>query len=443
MADDEIVAKLEESQSINDNIDIIEDTEPPVDDLSKDKDYEQVDEADDETTMEEEEALPELEDPLREIRFLEEESNMPIHELMVMYGYSKHALPETSTKNKKKKKKKSSSKKSKDKKRKKKLSTSSDGVAEKKSKSTDRRRLVEENTGDSSNKMSEETSKENESVKDGKECDEASKLLDLYMAELDQVQSEDEDEDYRPHWELHWKSVNVGVNFQALVTDGLSTYGDVMPYENNDELLWDPNVLGEDLIEDYLTKIQQITKALKPKSKVVGIRDNEKALYLLVQCGHDVAEALRRMSLNVVPLEKSLSVWSEDETLKFEMGLLISGKNFHAIQKEVKTRSVAELVHFYYFWKKSDRHDQFERKQVSMRPEMKQWQHWESEEDQDSDFDTSMFPDNSHDDSEDSLNAAENKAQMKCLIYADRKRQVRKKATNNACSNTNTSTNSN
>jgi len=41
------------------------------------------------------------------------------------------------------------------------------------------------------------------------------------------------------------------------------------------------------------------------------------------------------MSLNVVPLEKSLSVWSEDETLKFEMGLLISGKNFHAIQKEV------------------------------------------------------------------------------------------------------------
>lgn len=44
----------------------------PVDEKTKDKDYEQVDEVDDETTMEEEEALPELEDPLREIRFLEE-----------------------------------------------------------------------------------------------------------------------------------------------------------------------------------------------------------------------------------------------------------------------------------------------------------------------------------------------------------------------------------
>lgn len=56
---------------------------------------------------------------------------------------------------------------------------------------------------------------------------------------------------------------------------------------------------------------------------------------MLVQCGHDVAEAVRRMSLNVIPMEKSLSVWSEDETSKFEMGLLVNGKNFHAIQKEV------------------------------------------------------------------------------------------------------------
>lgn len=27
----------------------------------------------------------------------------------------------------------------------------------------------------------------------------------FYLVFSDQVQSEDEDEDYRPHWELHWK----------------------------------------------------------------------------------------------------------------------------------------------------------------------------------------------------------------------------------------------
>lgn len=63
-----------------------------------------------------------------------------------------------------------------------------------------------------------------------------------------------------------------------------------MPYENNDELLWDPNVLGEDLIEDYLTKIQQITKALKPKSKVVGIRDNEKVILIKVSQSYNKVE---------------------------------------------------------------------------------------------------------------------------------------------------------
>lgn len=55
------------------NIDNINNSDlPPVDENIKDKDYEQADEVDDETTMEEEEALPELEDPLREIKFLKE-----------------------------------------------------------------------------------------------------------------------------------------------------------------------------------------------------------------------------------------------------------------------------------------------------------------------------------------------------------------------------------
>lgn len=72
---------------VDDNIDKIEDNEPPpVDDLIQDKDYEQVDEADDETTMEEEEALPELEDPLREIRFLEEVISL-YYELYYYYGF--------------------------------------------------------------------------------------------------------------------------------------------------------------------------------------------------------------------------------------------------------------------------------------------------------------------------------------------------------------------
>ncbi|XP_050426589.1 mesoderm induction early response protein 1-like isoform X2 [Adelges cooleyi] len=406
-------------------------------DISNDKDFIiHADENDDETTMEEEEALPELEDPMREIRFLEEESHMPIDELMLMYGYPSAYSTETNS-NDKRSKKRNHSKKNKNKKRRKVPSATADDVSENESMETDNANVKCSSAEDASSKTT--TANENkgdasetdandatESTNNAEECDDEtetpSKLLDLYLAELDQVQSEDEDEDYRPYYELHWKSVNVGLNFQAIVTEELTTYGDALPYENSDELLWDPNVLCEDLIEEYLVKVQHITKALKPSSKVVDVRDNEKALYLLVQCGHDTAEAIRRMSLNVVPLEKTLSVWSEEETKKFEKGLELNGKNFHAIQKEVKTRSVAEIVHFYYFWKKSPRYDAFERKQVEMRPELKQWHHWDSDEDQDSDFDN-MFHETSHEDSNDSVLSGD-KDQMNCLIYADRKRQI-------------------
>jgi len=113
----------------------------PVDEMNKDKDYEQIDEVDDEATMEEEEALPELEDPLREIRSLEEESNMPIHELMSMYGYSNNTHPETSTKKKRKRKRKLCRKKSKDKIVKKKNSTSYDGSKVKRAKLTEKKNV--------------------------------------------------------------------------------------------------------------------------------------------------------------------------------------------------------------------------------------------------------------------------------------------------------------
>lgn len=65
-----------------DNIDKTDHNKQCVDENIKDKDYEQVDEVDDEATMEEEEALPELEDPMREIRFLEEVLNIYIYSIL-------------------------------------------------------------------------------------------------------------------------------------------------------------------------------------------------------------------------------------------------------------------------------------------------------------------------------------------------------------------------
>ncbi|KAH3735056.1 hypothetical protein DPMN_041517 [Dreissena polymorpha] len=58
-----------------------------------------------------------------------------------------------------------------------------------------------------------------------------------------------------------------------------------------------------------------------------------------------------------------MSLWSEEECSNFETGLRFYGKDFYMIhQNKVKTRSVGELVQFYYLWKKTERHDIFANK---------------------------------------------------------------------------------
>lgn len=75
------------------------------------------------------------------------------------------------------------------------------------------------------------------------------------------------------------------------------------------------------------------------------------------------------------PSPPEMSLWSEEECRSFESGLRLYGKNFHLIQlHKVRTRSVGELVHFYYLWKKTERHDIFaskvrlEKKKYALHP---------------------------------------------------------------------------
>lgn len=57
------------------------------------------------------------------------------------------------------------------------------------------------------------------------------------------------------------------------------------------------------------------------------------ALYLLLQCGYNVDEALRRHRMNPTPLASTMTLWSEEECRNFENGLKTYGKDFHLIQQ--------------------------------------------------------------------------------------------------------------
>ncbi|XP_032481801.1 mesoderm induction early response protein 2 isoform X4 [Phocoena sinus] len=134
-------------------------------------------------------------------------------------------------------------------------------------------------------------------------------------------------------------------------------------YENEDQLLWDPSILPEGAVEEFLYRAakrrwREVAESQLPEGEAV--KDSEQALYELVKCNFNAEEALRRLRFNVKVIRDGLCAWSEEERRNFEHGFRVHGKNFHLIQaNKVRTRSVGECVEYYYLWKKSERYDYF------------------------------------------------------------------------------------
>ncbi|XP_048458381.1 mesoderm induction early response protein 1-like isoform X2 [Rhincodon typus] len=173
----------------------------------------------------------------------------------------------------------------------------------------------------------------------------------------------DDDEDYVPSED--WKKeIMVGSQYQADVPIGIYNYKEnEKVYENEDQLLWNPDFLPENKVVEFLCDASKRTgeeKGLDAIPEGSHIKDNEQALYELVKCNFDTEEALRRLRFNVKAAREELSIWSEEECRNFEQGLKAYGKDFHLIQaNKVRTRSVGDCVAFYYMWKKSERYDFF------------------------------------------------------------------------------------
>uniref|UniRef100_A0A8C7JMS8 Mesoderm induction early response 1, family member 2 n=1 Tax=Oncorhynchus kisutch TaxID=8019 RepID=A0A8C7JMS8_ONCKI len=157
--------------------------------------------------------------------------------------------------------------------------------------------------------------------------------------------------------------IMVGSMYQAKIPT-LSLYSDQeRVYENEDQLLWTPDMLSGHAVEEFLLSAQRWGGQEGAKDTLITgeiIKDNDQALYELVKCSFNAEEALRRLRFNVKVFSEELCAWSEEECRNFEHGYRVHGKNFHLIQaNKVRTRSVGECVEYYYMWKKSDRHEYF------------------------------------------------------------------------------------
>ncbi|KAG2461381.1 MIER1 protein, partial [Polypterus senegalus] len=280
---------------------------------------------DDERTLEEEEMMEGETNFTAEIEDLAREGEMPIQELLSLYGYGSGGSPEDDDE--------------------------------------DEEEEEEEDGGLEDEEDEEEEEEEDLEEVDNDDNSGSSGDMQQNKACNDNDEESDDDEDYIPSED--WKKeIMVGSMFQAETPVGLCKYKEnEKVYENDDQLLWNPDNLSEIKVVEFLTEASKRTgeeKGVDAIPEGSHIKDNEQALYELVKCNFDAEEALRRLRFNVKAAREELSVWTEEECRNFEQGLKAYGKDFHLIQaNKVRTRSVGECVSFYYMWKKSERYDFF------------------------------------------------------------------------------------
>ncbi|EHB12310.1 Mesoderm induction early response protein 1 [Heterocephalus glaber] len=281
----------------------------------------------------------------------EKEGDMPIHELLSLYGYdSTVRLPEEDEEEEEEEEE-----------------GEDDEDADNDDNSGCSGENKEENIKDSSG-QEDETQSSNDDPSQSVASQDTQETIRprrcKYFDTNSEIEEEsEEDEDYIPSED--WKKeIMVGSMFQAEIPVGMCRYKEnEKVYDNDDQLLWDPEYLPEDKVIVFLKDASRRTgdeKGVEAIPEGSHIKDNEQALYELVKCSFDTEEALRRLRFNVKAAREELSVWTEEECRNFEQGLKAYGKDFHLIQaNKVRTRSVGECVAFYYMWKKSERYDFF------------------------------------------------------------------------------------
>uniref|UniRef100_A0A336M1G2 CSON007257 protein n=1 Tax=Culicoides sonorensis TaxID=179676 RepID=A0A336M1G2_CULSO len=176
--------------------------------------------------------------------------------------------------------------------------------------------------------------------------------------------AEESDCDYEPEESENRKKIMIGSEHQAEIPEVVAQ---PVVEEKQDELIWSgEESLNEEDIVEYLKQVKQLlppssnsettTIEIPSPSGNRHIRDDEKALSVLQQCGYNINEAINKFKSD---LQASQNPWTEEECEKFETGLQTHGKNFHQIQLLLPSKSFGDLVQFYYHWKKSERYDAF------------------------------------------------------------------------------------
>ena len=132
----------------------------------------------------------------------------------------------------------------------------------------------------------------------------------------------------------------IGLQYQADIPTYLGEHNvDEKAYENEDQLLWHPDVVLESKVKKYLIETSLRTRNEEVFNRISSgtrTRDNEQALYELLKCDHNIKEATERYCCNGKASQEGMTAWTDEECQSFEHALMLYGKDFHLIQKKIK-----------------------------------------------------------------------------------------------------------
>ncbi|GAA6102866.1 mesoderm induction early response protein 1a [Tachysurus ichikawai] len=266
---------------------------------------------DDEQTMEEEEKLQGVTNFSSEIDDLTREGEMPLHELLKLYGYGATDSADSEDEG-----------------------PEEQDVAEV-DQSSSAQGHVKSNKEDREDEV--QRSSREESPDRSRTLSTAQLMYSGPCNYFDGDVDESEDEDYVPSEE--WKKeVKVGPMYQAETPSVLCKYKDnEKVYENEDQLLWNPELLPENEVVEFLAEASKRIgeeTGVDPVPEKPLIKDNEEALYELIKCNFNKEEALKRLEFNPKPVKDELPVWTEEEKHDLEQEDGVCGNDCKPVQAD-------------------------------------------------------------------------------------------------------------
>ncbi|KAF9194953.1 putative PHD type zinc finger protein with BAH domain-containing protein [Haplosporangium sp. Z 11] len=112
-----------------------------------------------------------------------------------------------------------------------------------------------------------------------------------------------------------------------------------------------PSHISDEFVESYMSRVKELSLSLPHYSADLI----DRALLALQKSGFDADVALKEIA-KVQKKDFEIRDWTPKEVEAFEEGIRLYGHELFAIKKNVETRSMRDIVRFFYHWKKTERY---------------------------------------------------------------------------------------